>query len=749
MGGCKCASIAVSLLLTVGFLAGCNSLIEFSDEDLSRLSQDDLIKFVVEGSEFNRALVPYVSGKATRKKTYEHAGSFTYAYDWARTHDRLLCVTTTLEGVRSDGSRLSGTDLESESGKYVVTPEVSAEVPNPSAHFAHLKDDNGLLDMRGQYVFDPFDYALGEWGKSLRSLIAIGRIITVKPAMLNGRSLLVVVKRSSRESESCSRYWVDPNKGFCIVRKEYMTPKYDYLAEREVQQLATGAWFPARGHARQMHLRDGKEWVQQFCETWEISDCYIDDDSAHNRIEIADILKPGRRVRDQRFRPPLPFSYTFGLPINPEAIIGPLLQRLSDTDAIPPSGGNFPRSFLRADSSRISCVAEPEKAAKALLDYLESARVQFEALERRNEQHGKTLTDIKPGIWQNTEGVPLRPRKGNILWFHFWSINCPPCVAGLSRVQEAYEKLRDNRVQLVGIHPPSDNAKLVKDILDNAGASFPNIIDMSTDESLAGYWNSKIFEDFGVDWIPRDVLVDGDGKTWYVDSSVENTIQSLREHEQPVPPSESVLKLHAELHIIPDDIDLGYVATNSEVTSSFFVFRSVDPELRMAVAESTEPDVAVVLNRFERGKNAVTVGRVTASVPELIGPFVKRLPLILQTSGGEKNIEIRLHGQAQAPVEVWPKRLFFGMVQAKRGARSKVKLCARNGERFVVRNVRCDVAGIRWKLGGKQDKLEESTDIVFWCQPEKVGFVSGKVQIEVTINEEPSIFELPVAWCGI
>ncbi len=94
--------------------------------------------------------------------------------------------------------------------------------------------------------------------------------------------------------------------------------------------------------------------------------------------------------------------------------------------------------------------------------------------------------------------------KGRIVMLDFWATWCPPCVAEAPVVAKAYARYRDKGFDILGVSLDQANS------LDRL-RSFTRQFGMPWRQIYDGkYWQARIARLYGIDSIPRALLVDGD-----------------------------------------------------------------------------------------------------------------------------------------------------------------------------------------------------------------------------------------------
>ena len=309
--------------------------------------------------------------------------------------------------------------------------------------------------------------------------------------------------------------------------------------------------------------------------------------------------------------------------------------------------------------------AKPED----MLEFLKNKRGQREAMATRDSRVG--LKAPRPNIKQwlsEPYNVDTWP-PGRFTVVNFWSIGCGFCIREIPQNNDLSQWLKSRGGIFLSIHTATQEPQNVIEYLENiagwlkdkgqllasgrSAAKRPNVNDyidsnkiqytvgLDEPDTQRTYWGSATFAKYGVNAIPRYIVIDKDGNVISYERTV--TKQMLEELMTKKPDQVTVSakgKAEQRLDVIPKGWLARDLEPNSQIQGRFFVFRPETPDPDLHELESPGDAIDCQWTRHSASGQTVYEVMLTAKTPDWGQTLKGDVALVAQYGNAEEMVTI-------------------------------------------------------------------------------------------------------------
>lgn len=141
---------------------------------------------------------------------------------------------------------------------------------------------------------------------------------------------------------------------------------------------------------------------------------------------------------------------------------------------------------------------------------------------------GKSVKVGAPAPSFKTDSVELAALKGKIVLLDFWATWCPPCKKDLPQLRKLYADLKGKGFEIVGVDAFEKDWAAYKAFVAKEQVSWPQVTEKDA---------KAVARDYGVEHLPRTVLVGKDGKVLALDLRADALVEAIKAavEDKPLP----------------------------------------------------------------------------------------------------------------------------------------------------------------------------------------------------------------------
>jgi len=332
--------------------------------------------------------------------------------------------------------------------------------------------------------------------------------------------------------------------------------------------------------------------------------------------------------------------------------------------------------------------AQPE----GMLAFLKKTRGRREALATRDSRIGRKAPRPSVQRWlSGPDGMETWP-PGRLTVVNFWSIGCGFCVREIPENNDLAQWLKDKGGLFLSIHTATTKQRSVLEYLENisewvkekshltaSGQSAkkrPNVKDyidsnkidytvgLDKPDARRHYWGSETFAQYGVNSVPRYVIIDEDGNVIAYERTVtKQKLEKLMAQKPDQTWASSKGKATQHLDVIPKGWFARDLEPNSQVQGRFFVFRPDTPDSDLHELESSGDAIDCQWTRHSADGQTVYEVMLTAKTPGWGQTLKGDVALVAQYSNVEEMVSIPYELRSRSLAECVSDTLWFGPVE--------------------------------------------------------------------------------------
>ena len=327
-----------------------------------------------------------------------------------------------------------------------------------------------------------------------------------------------------------------------------------------------------------------------------------------------------------------------------------------------------------------------------MLEFLKKTRGRREAMATRDSRIGRKAPRPNIKQWLSEPNNVNAWPPGRFTVVNFWSIGCGFCIREIPQNNDLSRWLKSQGGIFLSIHTATKEPQNVIEYLENIGewlkdkgeliasgrsaAKRPNVNDyidsnkiqykvgLDKPDTQRTYWGSATFAKYGVNAIPRYIIIDKDGNVISYERTVtKQMLEELMAKKPDQVATRAKGKVRQQLDVIPKGWLARDLEPNSQIQGRFFVFRPETPDPDLHELESPGDAIDCKWIRHSADGQAVYEVMLTAKTPGWGQTLKGDVALVAKYSDVEEMVTIPYELHSKSLAECVSDILWLGPVE--------------------------------------------------------------------------------------